>query len=255
MVFLFAGFVVSIEVLRDIRVPFTHIVLRPGADGPAARIAPRRPRRPVPDPSCPRPSAPCPSCLGPCHRRRAARPVARAAPAASSSSGRWACCSTRSPPAARRSPAARRLERDALPDLVPDRRGLDGRLARPRHGVPARADPVRLHLRAVPLPAPGSSPSSSGTAPTTPAPGTAAAAVLHRAPGSWPWRSPSRPTSRTTRWPRIAAVAVVGATLLSIVLMAHDRRCRRPATRVDPATGQPVGDAVPGPAPPADARS
>ena len=36
--------------------------------------------------------------------------------------------------------AAARLERAALPDLVPDRRGLDGRLARARDGVPARAD-------------------------------------------------------------------------------------------------------------------
>ena len=35
----------------------------------------------------------------------------------------------------------------ALPDLVPHRRGLDGRLARARDGVPARADAVRLHLR------------------------------------------------------------------------------------------------------------
>ena len=43
-----------------------------------------------------------------------------------------------------------RLVRAALPDLVPDRRGLDGRLARARDGVPPRSDPVRLHVRGLP---------------------------------------------------------------------------------------------------------
>ena len=40
-----------------------------------------------------------------------------------------------------------RLERAALPRLVPDRRDLGRGLARPRHGAPARADAVRLRLR------------------------------------------------------------------------------------------------------------
>ena len=43
-----------------------------------------------------------------------------------------------------------RLERGALPDLVPDRRDLDGRLARARDGVPPRPDAVRLHVRGLP---------------------------------------------------------------------------------------------------------
>ena len=45
-----------------------------------------------------------------------------------------------------------RLERDPVPDVVPDRRRLDGRLARPRDGVPAGPDALRLQLRAVPVP-------------------------------------------------------------------------------------------------------
>ena len=72
-----------------------------------------------------------------------------------------------------------RLERGAVPDLVPDRRGLDGRLAGARDGVPAGQDAVRLQLRAVPLP---------GRAVHLPGPQQArvrgrrdaAAAVLHR---------------------------------------------------------------------------
>ena len=39
------------------------------------------------------------------------------------------------------------LERGAVPDLVPDRRGLDRRLAGPGDGVPAGPDAVRVHVR------------------------------------------------------------------------------------------------------------
>ena len=75
---------------------------------------------------------------------------------------------------------ARRLERGPVPDLVPDRRRLDRRLARPRDRVPAGSDPVRLQLRPVPVPGRRCSRSSSGTGPTTPGAGRAAAPVLHR---------------------------------------------------------------------------
>src|SRR4051794_9847533 len=45
-----------------------------------------------------------------------------------------------------------RLERAALPDVVPDWRRVDGRMARARDRVPPRPNPVRLQLRAVPVP-------------------------------------------------------------------------------------------------------
>jgi hypothetical protein len=47
------------------------------------------------------------------------------------------------------------------------------------------------------------------------------------------------------RWPRLAAGAVVGATLLSIVLMAT-ATLAPPGYALDPATGVPVGDLFPG---------
>ena len=85
----------------------------------------------------------------------------------------------------------------ALPDLVPDRRRLDGRLAGARDGVPARPDAVRLQLRAVPLPGRACSRSSSATGPSTRAPGRCRCSTSSR-PGCWPWPSRSRPTSPTT---------------------------------------------------------
>ena len=45
-----------------------------------------------------------------------------------------------------------RLERGAVPDLVPDRRGLDRRLAGAGDGLPARPDALRLQLRGLPVP-------------------------------------------------------------------------------------------------------
>ncbi len=45
-----------------------------------------------------------------------------------------------------------RLERGAVPDLVPDRGGLDGRLAGARDRGAAGPDPLRLQLRALPVP-------------------------------------------------------------------------------------------------------
>jgi hypothetical protein len=80
---------------------------------------------------------------------RPARPVARTPPAVPADLGGSGCSSTGSPRAARRSPP-RRLERDPVPDLVPDGRGLDGRLARPRDDLPPVPDAVRLHVRVLP---------------------------------------------------------------------------------------------------------
>jgi hypothetical protein len=50
---------------------------------------------------------------------------------------------------------------------------------------------------------------------------------------------------RDDRWPRIAALAVVGATLLSIVLMVTTT-LPAPGYAVDSTTGQPVADLLPG---------
>ena len=115
---------------------------------------------------------------GPAVRGAAVRPVARPARRVPADLGvRDAVLRHRR----RRRGAGRhgRLERGALSDVVPDRRGLDGRLAGPRDGVPAGAHPVRLQLRAVPVP---------GRAVHVPHPEQArvpgrrhaAAAVLHR---------------------------------------------------------------------------
>ncbi len=50
---------------------------------------------------------------------------------------------------------------------------------------------------------------------------------------------------RDERWPRIAAIAVVGATLLSIFLMVTTT-LPAPGYALDPATGQPTADLFPG---------
>jgi hypothetical protein len=48
------------------------------------------------------------------------------------------------------------------------------------------------------------------------------------------------------RWPRFAAGAVVGVTILSIVLMAATPPLPAPGYALSATTGQPVGDAMPG---------
>lgn len=48
------------------------------------------------------------------------------------------------------------------------------------------------------------------------------------------------------RWPRFAAGAVVGVTILSIVLMVLTPPLAAPGYALSPETGQPVGDAMPG---------
>ena len=96
-----------------------------------------------------------------------------------------------------------RLERGALPDVVPDRRRVDGRLARARDGVPARPDAVRLQLRAVPVPGRAVHLPACATSPSTPAPGRCRCSTSSP-PASSPWPSRSRPTSPTTAgrcWP------------------------------------------------------
>ena len=48
------------------------------------------------------------------------------------------------------------------------------------------------------------------------------------------------------RWPRFAAGAIVGVTILSLVLMILTPPLPAPGYALSPATGQPVGDAMPG---------
>jgi len=47
-------------------------------------------------------------------------------------------------------------------------------------------------------------------------------------------------------WPRFAAIAIVGVTILSLVLMVLTPPLAAPGYALDPATGQPVGGAMPG---------
>lgn len=47
-------------------------------------------------------------------------------------------------------------------------------------------------------------------------------------------------------WPRFAAGAIVGVTILSVVLMVVTPPLAAPGYALSPATGQPVGDAMPG---------
>ncbi len=48
------------------------------------------------------------------------------------------------------------------------------------------------------------------------------------------------------RWPRFAAGAVIGVTILSVVLMIATPPLPPPGYAVSPTTGQPIGDAMPG---------
>ncbi len=48
------------------------------------------------------------------------------------------------------------------------------------------------------------------------------------------------------RWPQFAAVAIVGVTIASLVLMAATPPLPAPGYALSPATGQPVGEAMPG---------
>jgi hypothetical protein len=148
--------------------------------------------------------------------------------------GRSACCSSGSRPAPRPS-ACQRLERGAVPHVVPDRRGLDGRLARARHGVPARPDAVRLRLRAVPLPGGlftflvRNRPEYAGAGPL-PLLYLIAAAILRSAIAVETY-------FQNDRWPRSPPVPSSASTLLSCAVMAIASCLRR--LRADPVTGVP----------------
>ena len=162
--------------------------------------------------------------------------------AASSSSGASGCCSTASARAARRSPP-RRLERGPVPDVVPDRRRLDGRLAGPRDGVPAGPDPVRLQLRAVPLPGRPVHVPRSGTGPNTRAPGRCRCSTSSR-PASSRWRSRSRRTSRTTAG-RCSRPARSSGRRSSVSCLMAATTLARPRLRRRPGDGAPVATLFP----------
>ena len=113
-----------------------------------------------------------------------------------------------------------RLERAALPHLVPHGRDLDGRLARPRDRVPPGAYAVRLHVRALPRCWRACSPCSPSGSSTTRAPGRAPILYLIGAVDPRAAPSRSRRTSRTIAGRRSRRAAVIGTTILSLVLMA-----------------------------------
>ena len=105
----------------------------------------------------------------------------------------------------------RRLERGAVPDLVPDRRGLDGRLARPRDGVPARAGRGSATASRCASSWPACSRSSSATSPSTPGAGTLPL-LYFIAAGLLALAVAVETYFQNDRWPMLAAGAVVGAT-------------------------------------------
>ena len=130
----------------------------------------------------------------------------------------------------------RRLERGAVPDVVPDRCGVDGRLARPWHRVPAREDPLRLCLRAVPVPG---RPVHFLVHSRVRRRGLAAAAVLHRRSHPrprgrcrdvLPERALAGPRGRRRRWSDGAVARADGHRQPAAARLrggSHDRRTRR----------------------------
>ena len=136
-----------------------------------------------------------------------------------------------------------RLERGALPDLVPDRRGLDGRLARARDGATCWAGRGSATASRCASSWPACSRSWSATSPSTPAPGTLPL-LYFIAAGLLALAVAVETYFANDRWPMLAAAAVVGATLLSIVLMATTT-LPAPGYAVDPATGAPVATLFP----------
>ena len=237
VVFLFAGFVVSAHVLGDIRIPFTRHraapARRPGLSGavdsqrsllPGADVAPGL--RVLPS--------------------RCSTSGWSDAAAYQLDLGRSGCCSTAIASRCSGDRRRQRLDRTALPDLVPDRRGLDGRLARPRDGVPARADPVRLHLRRVPLPRRALHVPLRNSRYEYADAGRRRCCTSIGAPASSPWRSACE-----TYFAERALAADGrrrgrrGDASLSLVLMAHDARCRA-GLRVDPGRPVPTLSVLPG---------
>ena len=162
--------------------------------------------------------------------RRAARPVARAARRLPAHLGDRDAVLRHRAPAARRSAARERLERAALPDVVPDRRGLDGRLARPRDGVPAGPDAVRLHASPLCLFLAGLFTLLIRNKPELRRRRARCRSSTSSPRRSSRSRSPSRPTSRTTAGRCSPRAPSSGATVLSLVLMADDDAARARAT-------------------------
>ena len=139
--------------------------------------------------------------------------------------------------------ARERLERGALPDLVPDRRGLDRRLAGARDGVSCWAGPGSATASRSASSSRACSRSSSATSPSTPGAGTLRCSTSSPRRSSR-WRSRSRPTSRTTAGRCSPSAAVVGATSSRLVLMASTTLAA-PGYALDPATGVPVATLFP----------
>ena len=135
-----------------------------------------------------------------------------------------------------------RLERPAVPGLVSRRGGPDAGLARARDGVPARPDAIRLHLR---RPAAVLGPDRPDDPQLADVRGrrSAAAAVPHAAV-ILALAIATETYFQNDSWTRFAA-AVVGSTILAIVLMALTT-LPPPGYALDAETGQPTGDLMPG---------
>ena len=94
------------------------------------------------------------------------------------------------------------VDRSAVSRLVPDRRGLDRGLAGSRHGLPARPHPLRLRLRALPLPGgPFHVPDRSARPGRLRVGRHACRCSTSSPPACSPWSSRSRRTSRTGAGP------------------------------------------------------
>ena len=112
-----------------------------------------------------------------------------------------------------------RLERGAVPDVVPDRRRLDRRLARARAPRTCSAGRGSATASRPASSSPACSRSWSATGPSTPAPGRCPL-LYFIAAGLLALAVAVETYFANDRWPILAAAAVVGATVLSIVLMA-----------------------------------
>jgi hypothetical protein len=137
-----------------------------------------------------------------------------------------------------------RLERhDLYRGLVPHRRGVGRGLARPRHDLPARPDPVRLRVAGSLLLAglftyltqQRYDYANAGVAPVLYALLALAAAVAI----AWlSWR-------RSSAWAHVAGGVIVAGTIVSAVMMAA-LPLPAPGYALDPATGAPTGELFPG---------
>ncbi len=185
--------------------------------------------------------------------RGAAGPVARPPPRHIRRCGAWGWHSSRSARRVRRW-RPHRLERDHLSGLVPDGRGLDGRLAGSGQCLPAGPHPLWVWLRVVPVPGgpvhvPDTAPLPRGVSRTS----GIMPLVYFVIAGGLAFSVAVATYFQDWRWPRLAALGVVGATVLSIVLMVgtttacpglRDRSGDRRTNRCHPARPAPAADAV-----------